>query len=98
MVGVAGKYKGCNTCRARRVKVRAYSDFLVCMDSLIGLKCDNERPTCRKCSDSGRECQGYGESFFPIHISQSGTFMFGSRPYASATLTDAIAIHDVDLE
>ncbi|CAN8096412.1 unnamed protein product [Discula destructiva] len=41
MVGVPGKYKGCNTCRARRVK------------------CDNERPYCRKCSDSGRQCQGY---------------------------------------
>ncbi|KAK4202647.1 hypothetical protein QBC40DRAFT_320950 [Triangularia verruculosa] len=41
MVGVPGKYKGCNTCRVRRVK------------------CDNERPFCRKCLDSGRECAGY---------------------------------------
>ncbi|WDK16272.1 hypothetical protein CGRA01v4_07555 [Colletotrichum graminicola] len=41
MVGVRGKYKGCETCRARRVK------------------CDNERPFCRKCVDSGRECAGY---------------------------------------
>ncbi|KAF3770470.1 hypothetical protein M406DRAFT_247049 [Cryphonectria parasitica EP155] len=41
MVGVPGKYKGCNTCRARRVK------------------CDNQRPLCKKCIDSGRECQGY---------------------------------------
>ncbi|KAK0748744.1 hypothetical protein B0T21DRAFT_420999 [Apiosordaria backusii] len=41
MVGVPGKYKGCNTCRLRRVK------------------CDNERPLCRKCLDSGRECAGY---------------------------------------
>ncbi|KAF6837254.1 C6 zinc finger domain protein [Colletotrichum plurivorum] len=41
MVGVRGKYKGCETCRARRVK------------------CDNERPYCRKCTDSGRECAGY---------------------------------------
>ncbi|KAK4169333.1 hypothetical protein QBC43DRAFT_60518 [Cladorrhinum sp. PSN259] len=41
MVGVPGKFKGCNTCRARRVK------------------CDNERPFCRKCLDSGRECAGY---------------------------------------
>ncbi|ROW12720.1 hypothetical protein VMCG_00297 [Cytospora schulzeri] len=36
MVGVPGKYKGCNTCRTRRVK------------------CDNERPFCRKCVDSGQ--------------------------------------------
>ncbi|KAM7205062.1 hypothetical protein V8F33_001303 [Rhypophila sp. PSN 637] len=41
MVGVPGKYKGCNTCRSRRVK------------------CDNERPFCRKCTDSGRTCDGY---------------------------------------
>ncbi|KAK4186909.1 hypothetical protein QBC35DRAFT_252948 [Podospora australis] len=41
MVGVPGKFKGCNTCRVRRVK------------------CDNERPFCRKCIDSGRECAGY---------------------------------------
>ncbi|KAI6380877.1 hypothetical protein MCOR25_001402 [Pyricularia grisea] len=41
MVGVAGKYKGCNTCRGRRVK------------------CDNTRPYCRKCTDSGRDCGGY---------------------------------------
>ncbi|ROV98923.1 hypothetical protein VSDG_03840 [Cytospora chrysosperma] len=41
MVGVPGKYKGCNTCRMRRVK------------------CDNERPFCKKCVDSGRECLGY---------------------------------------
>ncbi|KAK3942429.1 hypothetical protein QBC46DRAFT_309455 [Diplogelasinospora grovesii] len=41
MVGVPGKYKGCNTCRLRRVK------------------CDNERPFCKKCIDSGRDCAGY---------------------------------------
>ncbi|KAL2201441.1 hypothetical protein P885DRAFT_56842 [Corynascus similis CBS 632.67] len=36
-----GKYKGCETCRLRRVK------------------CDNQRPHCRKCIDSGRTCAGY---------------------------------------
>ncbi|KAK3332477.1 hypothetical protein B0T19DRAFT_457297 [Cercophora scortea] len=41
MVGVPGKYKGCNTCRARRVR------------------CDNQRPSCRKCIDSSRVCGGY---------------------------------------
>ncbi|KAK3301983.1 uncharacterized protein B0T15DRAFT_421602 [Chaetomium strumarium] len=41
MVGVPGKYKGCETCRLRRVK------------------CDNQRPFCRKCIDGGRECAGY---------------------------------------
>ncbi|KAK4248400.1 hypothetical protein C7999DRAFT_13637, partial [Corynascus novoguineensis] len=40
-VGVPGKYKGCETCRLRRVK------------------CDNQRPHCRKCIDSGRTCAGY---------------------------------------
>ncbi|KAJ6784967.1 hypothetical protein PWT90_01766 [Aphanocladium album] len=41
MVGVPGKYKGCETCRRRRVT------------------CTNERPFCRKCITSGRECEGY---------------------------------------
>ncbi|KAK9772655.1 hypothetical protein SCAR479_10706 [Seiridium cardinale] len=41
MVGVKGKYKGCNTCRKRRVA------------------CDNTRPFCKKCTDHGRECEGY---------------------------------------
>ncbi|XWW96993.1 hypothetical protein V2A60_004973 [Cordyceps javanica] len=41
MVGVPGKYKGCETCRRRRVT------------------CTNERPHCRKCIASGRDCEGY---------------------------------------
>ncbi|TLS22863.1 uncharacterized protein PpBr36_06065 [Pyricularia pennisetigena] len=48
MVGVAGKYKGCNTCRGRRVKSLTDPG-----------KCDNTRPYCRKCTDSGRDCGGY---------------------------------------
>jgi len=27
--------------------------------ALTRFKCDNQRPTCRKCNDSGRECAGY---------------------------------------
>ncbi|KAJ9154743.1 C6 zinc finger domain protein [Pleurostoma richardsiae] len=55
MVGVPGKYKGCNTCRLRRVK------------------CDNERPFCRKCIDSGRECKGYDrETVFIIGTIEDG--------------------------
>ncbi|KAK3901406.1 hypothetical protein C8A05DRAFT_34921, partial [Staphylotrichum tortipilum] len=41
MVGVPGKYKGCETCRLRRVK------------------CDNQRPHCKRCTDGGRTCAGY---------------------------------------
>ncbi|KAK3340155.1 hypothetical protein B0H65DRAFT_250828 [Neurospora tetraspora] len=55
MVGVPGKYKGCNSCRVRRVK------------------CDNERPYCRKCIDSGRECLGYErETVFIIGTIEDG--------------------------
>ncbi|EOO02220.1 putative c6 zinc finger domain-containing protein [Phaeoacremonium minimum UCRPA7] len=55
MVGVPGKYKGCNTCRLRRAK------------------CDNERPFCRKCIDSGRECKGYDrETVFIIGTLEDG--------------------------
>ncbi|KAK3401059.1 hypothetical protein B0T20DRAFT_160108 [Sordaria brevicollis] len=55
MVGVPGKYKGCNSCRVRRVK------------------CDNSRPYCRKCIDSGRECLGYErETVFIIGTIEDG--------------------------
>ncbi|KAK3505233.1 hypothetical protein B0T13DRAFT_455724 [Neurospora crassa] len=55
MVGVPGKYKGCNSCRVRRVK------------------CDNERPFCRKCIDSGRECLGYKrETVFIVGTIEDG--------------------------
>ncbi|EPE06082.1 c6 zinc finger domain-containing protein [Ophiostoma piceae UAMH 11346] len=55
MVGVPGKFKGCETCRLRRVK------------------CDNTRPFCRKCQDTGRECAGYErETVFIIGTVQDG--------------------------
>ncbi|KJR82369.1 uncharacterized protein SPSK_03074 [Sporothrix schenckii 1099-18] len=55
MVGVPGKFKGCETCRLRRVK------------------CDNTRPYCKKCHDTGRECAGYDrETVFIIGTPQDG--------------------------
>ncbi|KAJ5927837.1 hypothetical protein N7466_006793 [Penicillium verhagenii] len=41
MVGVAGKSKGCNTCRKRKIA------------------CDQEKPTCKRCTQSNRVCGGY---------------------------------------
>ncbi|KAK8063973.1 hypothetical protein PG996_008625 [Apiospora saccharicola] len=66
MVGVKGKYKGCNTCRVRRVKSLQgeehaepkfrFTDFCAPSD---GIQCDNTRPFCKKCTDHGRVCEGY---------------------------------------
>ncbi|OAA64289.1 Zn(2)-C6 fungal-type DNA-binding domain protein [Niveomyces insectorum RCEF 264] len=55
MVGVPGKFKGCETCRLRRVK------------------CDNTRPFCKKCQDTGRSCAGYErETVFIIGTPEDG--------------------------
>ncbi|KAL2136309.1 hypothetical protein VTI74DRAFT_4343 [Chaetomium olivicolor] len=55
MVGVPGKYKGCETCRLRRVK------------------CDNQRPYCKKCLDGGRQCAGYErETVFIVGTIENG--------------------------
>ncbi|KAK1984771.1 hypothetical protein LZ30DRAFT_414169 [Colletotrichum cereale] len=62
MVGVRGKYKGCETCRARRVK------------------CDNERPFCRKCVDSGRECAGYEREMVFITATMDDAGRCSSHP------------------
>jgi hypothetical protein len=65
MVGVPGKYKGCETCRARRVKVKVHSSKSTTNHELHHtnhqprLQCDNQRPYCKKCVDNGRECAGY---------------------------------------
>ncbi|KAF4979628.1 hypothetical protein FZEAL_4185 [Fusarium zealandicum] len=60
MVGVPGKYKGCETCRRRRVKV----GFPIELpngpwDELTWNQCSNEKPYCQKCITSGRQCEGY---------------------------------------
>lgn len=65
MVGVPGKYKGCETCRRRRVKVslhpccRQHWRIRGKKTLTSPLKCTNERPFCSKCTSSGRQCEGY---------------------------------------
>lgn len=60
MVGVPGKYKGCETCRRRRVKVwtAACSSPGPTTDKPTR-QCSNERPHCSNCTNSGRQCEGY---------------------------------------
>ncbi|PNY28229.1 D-lactate dehydrogenase, mitochondrial [Tolypocladium capitatum] len=60
MVGVPGKYKGCETCRRRRVKVwtAACSRPRPTTDDPTR-QCSNERPCCSNCANSGRQCEGY---------------------------------------
>ncbi|KAK3356925.1 hypothetical protein B0T25DRAFT_141999 [Lasiosphaeria hispida] len=54
MVGVPGKYRGCETCRSRRVK------------------CGNERPYCKRCVDSHRECTYERETVFIVASIEDG--------------------------
>ncbi len=77
MVGVPGKFKGCETCRLRRVKVRlprsSGSGVPPETDSLSISQCDNGRPFCKKCIDSGRDCAGYErETVFIIGTVEDG--------------------------
>ncbi|KAK1751590.1 hypothetical protein QBC47DRAFT_307446 [Echria macrotheca] len=54
MVGVPGKYRGCETCRSRRVK------------------CGNERPICKRCADSHRDCTYERETVFIVASIEDG--------------------------
>ncbi|KAK4455891.1 hypothetical protein QBC34DRAFT_3554 [Podospora aff. communis PSN243] len=54
MVGVPGKYRGCETCRSRRVK------------------CGNERPICKRCADSNRDCTYERETVFIVASIEDG--------------------------
>lgn len=54
MVGVPGKYRGCETCRSRRVK------------------CGNEKPLCKRCVDSNRECTYERETVFIVASIEDG--------------------------
>ncbi|KAH8898002.1 hypothetical protein GQ53DRAFT_712517 [Thozetella sp. PMI_491] len=66
------------------------------------VKCDESKPSCRKCVDSGRTCDGY-ESPFRFITSQSigGAYASGSNLVARAPLirptTTEISPLDVDL-
>jgi len=59
MVGVPGKYKGCETCRRRRVKVSLVADIRRPEPFTHNRQCSNERPYCSNCVNSGRQCEGY---------------------------------------
>jgi len=81
MVGVPGKFKGCETCRLRRVRVSRLPVYLClpgCRDSPVAAdeavpQCDNNRPFCNKCLDSGRDCAGYErETVFIIGTLEDG--------------------------
>ena len=62
MVGVAGKSKGCNTCRNRKIAVRDdVRIFKAVQEGLTDsqIQCDQARPFCAQCTRSNRVCGGY---------------------------------------
>ena len=64
MVGVAGKSKACENCKARRVK------------------CDLDRPGCKRCQRAGRVCLGYTKA--------PAIFIDRTLTNPSTTVTDVI--------
>ena len=79
MVGVAGKSKGCNSCRARRIKARILRQ--ISQEHSIDLrKCDLGQPECDKCLRIGRHCPGYRRDAVFINYG-------GSSASASAAIT-----------
>ncbi len=84
MVGVPGKFKGCETCRLRRreggrpTPSPSPGRLPLSRPSDAGagaavLQCDNGRPFCKKCIDTGRDCAGYErETVFIIGTPEDG--------------------------
>ena len=71
MVGVAGKSKGCNTCRQRRIKVYSVTHKQHYM-SAHNYQCSFERPHCAQCLKSNFRCTGYQrERVFVVNDSTS---------------------------
>ena len=68
MVGVPGRSKGCTTCRRRKIRVSInrlpLSDLV-----LMRRKCDLDKPFCKRCSQSGRVCEGYQR--YPVFINRT---------------------------
>lgn len=89
--GVPGKFKGCNTCRTRRVKVGIpLPNSRAIVRMLTIAQCDNARPKCQKCVGSGRECGGYERQMIFIvgTTNERGRCMLLSSPaIALAVLT-----------
>lgn len=85
MVGVPGKYKGCNTCRARRVKVSGRLPPSCPSDSDHG-QCDNQRPECKKCTNSSRRCLGYKREQIFIVSTRANRGRCSSHPHRSLSM------------
>jgi hypothetical protein len=64
MVGIAGKSKGCTTCRRRKIR------------------CDQARPSCSNCMNSGRPCEGYAR--YPVFLNYTAQGLERRRPLEEA--------------
>lgn len=90
MVGVAGKSKGCHTCRKRKIKVRVAVVGLN-REMLIwtGAKCGLQRPECQQCIRSNRTCAGYHRELVFKVATRDGTQPEESRTSSGSGDQDA---------
>lgn len=84
MVGVAGKYKGCETCRRRRISVSSMPVYWLIWLT-FGWQCHNERPYCSNCINSGRKCEGYEKQRVFITGTPEDKGRVASHPKKSAS-------------
>ena len=98
MVGVAGKSKGCNTCKKRKVRVRMRGRFVALPISPIKTsrardpnggfpQCDGEKPTCVRCWQANRACEGYQRprQFKNLSALDHDTLLARTQPLTSLT-------------
>lgn len=98
MVGVPGKYRGCETCRGRRVKCGASSPpypIILSAKRLTPLALPgNERPFCKRCVDSSRPCTYERETVFIVASIEDGgrcKSLSASVHYLQQSVTDPTA-------
>lgn len=78
MVGVAGRSKGCNTCKARKIAVSSHILVIFQLANLVDfLKCGLQRPQCAQCVKSNRLCAGYQRQ--PVFIVNQGKGLKGYK-------------------
>lgn len=90
MVGIAGKSKGCTTCRRRKIRVgslgQAILIYLGRADKVS--QCDLHRPTCQNCSRSRRTCEGYER--YPVFVNRTDAGLQKRIPLEEAKPASAV--------
>ena len=86
--------KGCENCRAKRLKVSLdapFSYFLPRMATrLMLVQCDQKRPGCGQCRNTGRECLGYRDPTDLVFRDESQQILIKYRKKAEAKKTGTV--------